>query len=226
MFSSSVRRAALTAPQIPIVSLSSATPRAATSQALSHRSRSHQRRCSSSKPPSPADGSKGVSQRQTVPPTAAQSGSDGEKKESTEFSRSSTQTEGSKVVAEGQTGRSDSEKSSAAEGGKKATSRSGRRKGSPKSDMKDEGMRNVPSVPSTQHVAPGRMFLALCFFIAYTNQRDRNLRFLLLLPPPPHFSHNGLPKASDRRPVQCNLQTTIKYKHKAFGSHFNLIKYT
>ncbi|CZR55224.1 uncharacterized protein PAC_05111 [Phialocephala subalpina] len=55
MFSSSVRRVASTAPSVPIApSLSCAAPRTAT---VSYRS--HQRRLSSSKPSSPADGSEG-----------------------------------------------------------------------------------------------------------------------------------------------------------------------
>lgn len=64
MFTSSVRRVALTTPQTPIASsLSSTAPRtAAASQALSYRS--HQRRCSSSKPSSPADGPKKVADGQ------------------------------------------------------------------------------------------------------------------------------------------------------------------
>ncbi|KAH8679903.1 hypothetical protein BGZ60DRAFT_428198 [Tricladium varicosporioides] len=79
MFSSSVRRVAFTAPSIPIASsFITSAPRATASQALSYRS--HQRRYSSSKPSSPADGSKGVAQGQTVPATPTQARQDGEKK--------------------------------------------------------------------------------------------------------------------------------------------------
>ncbi|TVY81606.1 hypothetical protein LSUE1_G005016 [Lachnellula suecica] len=67
MFSSSVRRVASTAPSTPIASsFSHSAHRAATSQALSYRS--HQRRYSSSKPSSPADGSRGVNNRREVLP--------------------------------------------------------------------------------------------------------------------------------------------------------------
>jgi hypothetical protein len=81
MFSSSVRRAALTAPQAPIAnSFTPTAPRTAVSQALSYRS--HQRRFSSSKPSSPADGSKGVAQGQELPAKPLQARPDGEKKSS------------------------------------------------------------------------------------------------------------------------------------------------
>ncbi|PVH76367.1 hypothetical protein DL98DRAFT_465051 [Cadophora sp. DSE1049] len=68
MISSSVRRAAFMAPQIPIVSsfyLSSIAPRTATtsSQLFSYR----QRRYSSSKPSSPADGSSGINEIAAAP---------------------------------------------------------------------------------------------------------------------------------------------------------------
>jgi hypothetical protein len=70
MFSSSVRRAASTAPPIPTASsFSNSAHRVAASQALSYRS--HQRRHSSSKPSSPADGSKGVTDGQGVAAAAA-----------------------------------------------------------------------------------------------------------------------------------------------------------
>lgn len=79
MFSSSVRRAALTTPPAPIVSsLSTAAPRAAASQTLSYQC--HQRRYSSSKPSSPADGSKGSAE--AVPAAPSQARPDGEKKSS------------------------------------------------------------------------------------------------------------------------------------------------
>jgi hypothetical protein len=120
MFSSSVRRAALTAPQTPIASsLASPAPRAAAAQALSYRC--HQRRFSSSKPSSPADGSKGVTQGEEVPATPAQARPDGEKKSSRTGKR-----KGKDVVANNTV------------------------KG------RDSAMQNLPSVPSTQHIAPAR----------------------------------------------------------------------
>jgi hypothetical protein len=67
MFSSSVRRAAFAAQPSPLVnSISTTGPRAVSTQALSYR-RTHQRRSSSSsKPPSPTDGPKGISDGQAV----------------------------------------------------------------------------------------------------------------------------------------------------------------
>ncbi|KAG9242474.1 hypothetical protein BJ878DRAFT_569300 [Calycina marina] len=66
MFSSSVRRVGLIAPQVPIIAtFTSSAPRAvAVSTALSYRS--HQRRLSSSKPSNPSDGSNGDSTGQNV----------------------------------------------------------------------------------------------------------------------------------------------------------------
>lgn len=81
MFSSSVRRvASTTTPSVPIASsFASCASRAAAAQALSYRT--HQRRYSSSKPSSPADGSKGVAQ--SGPAAAiAQKGSRGGRKKS------------------------------------------------------------------------------------------------------------------------------------------------
>ncbi|KAF7902268.1 hypothetical protein EAF00_002171 [Botryotinia globosa] len=82
MFSSSIRRAVLTAPPLPIIlPVHNVAPRAATSQALSFRS--HQRRLSSSsssKPSSPADRSKRVTEGQAVPASPSQARPDGEKK--------------------------------------------------------------------------------------------------------------------------------------------------
>ncbi|PQE29981.1 Duf1713 domain-containing protein [Rutstroemia sp. NJR-2017a WRK4] len=125
MFSSSVRRAAFTAPSTPTIPfISNATPRAITSHVLSYRC--HQRRLSSSKPSSPADGSKGVAEGQAVPASPSQARSNGEKK----------------------------------------ASRAGRRKGkdlSASSASKDEAMHNLPSVPSTSHIAPGQI-AASAFF--------------------------------------------------------------
>lgn len=126
MFSSSVRRAVLTAPPLPIIlPVHNVAPRAATSQALSFRS--HQRRLSSSsssKPSSPADGSKGVTEGQAVPASPSQARPDGEKK----------------------------------------AAKAGRRKAkdaSPGSANKADTMHNLPSVPSTSHIAPNREFSQL-----------------------------------------------------------------
>ncbi|KAL3423488.1 hypothetical protein PVAG01_05235 [Phlyctema vagabunda] len=165
MFSSSVRRAALQAPQIPFPSLSSVAPRAAASQALSHRS--HQRRCSSSKPSSPADGSNGISSGQSVPPGTVQAGAEGEKKKSADFSKANKAADGSKSAAEGRAApaetRSQSEKKSAAPAEKKTATRNPRRKNASKTEIKNEAMRNLPSVPSTQHVAPSQISVASFF---------------------------------------------------------------
>ena len=88
MFSSSVRRVASTAPPISTASsFSNSAQRAAASQALSYRS--HQRRYSSSKPSSPADGSKGVTDGQGVAAAAAHAPPEGEKK-STRSSKKKT----------------------------------------------------------------------------------------------------------------------------------------
>ncbi|TVY28299.1 hypothetical protein LHYA1_G003687 [Lachnellula hyalina] len=81
MFSSSVRRVASTATPIPTVSsFSNSAQRAVAAQALSYRS--HQRRYSSSKPSSPADGSKGVTHGQGEAAAAAPARPEGEKKAS------------------------------------------------------------------------------------------------------------------------------------------------
>ncbi|KAG9237363.1 hypothetical protein BJ875DRAFT_160576 [Amylocarpus encephaloides] len=107
MFSSSARRVASVAPSIPIATpLACSASRAATTQALSYRS--HQRRYSSSKPSSPADGSKGVSQ---VPAPVL------------------SKRVGKRKAKDG------------VSGGK----------------AKEESLHNVPSVPSTQHIAHPHM---------------------------------------------------------------------
>lgn len=78
MFTSSVRRAAFAAQPSPIAaSLATSVPRAVSTQSLS--CRPLQRRYSSSKPSSPADGSKGVAEG-SVPTTPAQTRSEGAKK--------------------------------------------------------------------------------------------------------------------------------------------------
>lgn len=120
MFSSSVRRVALTAPQNPHTpSLASSVPRAIATCGLSYRS--HQRRLSSSKPSSPADGSKGVAEGEAVS-AQAQARPSGEKKSSGTGKRK------------------------AKEGGSKATNKA-----------RGKAVQALPSVPSTQHIAPKRM---------------------------------------------------------------------
>ncbi len=87
MLSSSAWRAALSAQPSPvIVCVASSVPRTVATQALSYR-RSHQRRCSSSKPSSPADGSKRITEGQSVPAAPAQTRTDGEKKAAARSSR-------------------------------------------------------------------------------------------------------------------------------------------
>lgn len=71
MLPSSVRRVATTAPQSPAFATFLSGPRAAVT--LSGRPNCHQRRCSSSKPPSPDNGSKDISARQSVPASSAKS---------------------------------------------------------------------------------------------------------------------------------------------------------
>ncbi|CAG8956859.1 hypothetical protein HYFRA_00012314 [Hymenoscyphus fraxineus] len=111
MFSSSIRRVASKPPSIPIASsFASCASRAAAAHALS--TRIPQRRYSSSKPSSPADGSKGVAQ--SGPTTAiAQKGSRSSKKKN--------------------------------------------RDGNANGKGKEEPVDNLPSVPSTQHIAPNQI---------------------------------------------------------------------
>lgn len=119
MFSSSVRRAAFTAPPTPIASsfhLSSIAPRtAASSQVFSYR----QRRYSSSKPSSPADGSSGINEIAAAP-GKSKNKTDGEKKSKKK--------------------------------GKDTTAANSSAKG------RDESMRHLPSVPSTQHIPQLRTY--------------------------------------------------------------------
>ncbi|KAH6711525.1 hypothetical protein BKA61DRAFT_611142 [Leptodontidium sp. MPI-SDFR-AT-0119] len=127
MFSSSVRRAAFTAPPTPIASsfhLSSIAPRtAASSQVFSYR----QRRYSSSKPSSPADGSSGINEIAAAP-GKSKNKTDGEKKSKKK--------------------------------GKDTTAANSSAKG------RDESMRHLPSVPSTQHI-PQLQISASDFFSLY-----------------------------------------------------------
>jgi len=130
MFSSTVRRAASSAPQSSIASsLSGATPLAIASQALSYRC--HQRRFSSSKPSSPADGSKGVAEGQAVPaaPTKTRSKAKASKPRADGEQKSQASTKKTKDVAV----------SSTVKG-------------------RDESTLHLPSVPSTQHVTPMRKY--------------------------------------------------------------------
>lgn len=162
MFSSSVRRVAFTAPQVPLApSLTSSAPRAVATHALSYRS--HQRRLSSSKPSSPADGSKKVAGDEAVP-THTQARSAGDK-----------------------------------ESGEKKSSRTGKRKAKDNSSAyaakgRDQTFQSLPSVPSTQHIAPQRMFTRISHDKHKLMVYYRNLRFRLLLPPPPYFSYKQLPE--------------------------------
>ena len=141
MFSSSVRRVAFTAPQTPLApSLASSAPRAIATHGLSYRC--HQRRLSSSKPSSPADGSKGVSEGEAVP-THTQARPAGEKKSS-------------------RTG-----KRKAKDGATNLTAKG-----------RDKAFETLPSVPSTQHIAPQRMYRR----ISYDAHRSDVLqKFTLLL---------------------------------------------
>lgn len=87
MFSSSARRVVYSAQLSQVIGcVNSVVYRTAISQSISCR-RSHQRRPSSSKPSSPANGSKGISEGQTVPAGPAQTRSDGDKKPSARSSR-------------------------------------------------------------------------------------------------------------------------------------------
>ncbi|CZS99138.1 uncharacterized protein RAG0_07599 [Rhynchosporium agropyri] len=116
MFTSSMRRVAFTAPQTPIAStlhLSSIAPRTAT-QIFSCRQRRH----SSSKPSSPADGSRGVNEINSAP----------EKKSKKKVK----DTTAANLSAQG----------------------------------RDESMRHLPSVPSTQHI-PHLQICASDFFSLY-----------------------------------------------------------
>jgi hypothetical protein len=155
MFSSSARRAALTAPQTPIASsLTCIAPRTAATQALSYHS--HQRRLSSSKPSSPADGSKGVANGEEVPRALAQARPDEEKK----------------------------------------SSRTGKRKAKdvvPNAKARNGAFQNLPSVPSTQHIAPTRKLISICVSCCEDLTSYRNLCILIFLPPPTYLPTHALP---------------------------------
>ena len=168
MFSSTVRRAASSAPQTSIAnSLSSATPRAIVSQALSYRC--NQRRFSSSKPSSPADGSKGVAEGQAVPAAPAKARSKAKASKPRSDGEQKSQTKKAKDIAASATVKG-----------------------------RDESMLHLPSVPSTQHVTPLRKFVLCRFLLALTVFSCRNLRIRLLLPPPTDFHHEQLPQNSHR----------------------------
>jgi len=170
MFSSTVRRAASSAPQTSIAnSLSSVTPRAIVSQALSYRC--HQRRFSSSKPSSPADGSKGVAEGEAVPaaPTKARSKAKASKSRLEGEQKPQPSTKKAKDVAA----------SSTVKG-------------------RDESMLHLPSVPSTQHVTPLRKYSLYSLLLALTGFFCRNMRLCFLLPLPAHFHHEQLPQNSHR----------------------------
>jgi hypothetical protein len=87
MISSSFWRVATTAPQTQLPAyVTSTVPRCVATHSLSYR-RSHQRRYSSSKPSSPADGPKGIAEGQEVATAPAQGRTEGEKKASGRASR-------------------------------------------------------------------------------------------------------------------------------------------
>ena len=132
MISSSVRRVAFTSPPTPIASsIKASAPRIASSYSRSYRC--HQRRPSSSKPSSPADGSKGVADGQAVSAAPAQARPDSEKKSSRTSRRKAKDVVAHSTVK-----------------------------------VRDEAMQNLPSVPSTQHIAPNRK-LSLAFVLARNN---------------------------------------------------------
>ena len=130
MFSSTVRRAASSAPPSSIVSsLTNATPRAIVSQALPYCC--HQRRFSSSKPSSPADGSRGIADQPTVSAAPAKGGA--------------KKSAASKGKLAGEQKSSEQSKKKAKDVAAKATVKG-----------RDASMLHLPSVPNTQHVAPSR----------------------------------------------------------------------
>jgi hypothetical protein len=126
MFSSSARRVALTTSPAPIACIATAAPRAVASKALSYQS--HQRRLSSSKPSSPADGPKKIAESEAVAaaPSKSKGGSGGvEKVDKTRSSKKKA-----KYVSANSTVKS-----------------------------RDQSMLHLPSVPSTQHIAPKGRFI-------------------------------------------------------------------
>jgi len=126
MFSSSVRRVAFTAPQTPLTpSLTSSAPRAIATHSLSYRC--HQRRLSSSKPSSPADGSKGVAEGEAVP-THTQARPASEKKSSRTGKRKAKESASNYAAKDG-----------------------------------DKAFQSLPSVPSTQHIAPQQIYASAFF---------------------------------------------------------------
>jgi hypothetical protein len=87
MISSSARRVACSVQPTQIIGcVNSVAYRTVATQTLSYR-RSHQRRSSSSKPSSPANGPKGISEGQAVPAAPAQARQDGNKKPAARASR-------------------------------------------------------------------------------------------------------------------------------------------
>jgi hypothetical protein len=87
MISSSARRVTYSIQPSQIINcVNSAAYRTVATQTLSYR-RSHQRRASSSKPSSPANGPKGISEGQTLPAGPAQTRQDGDKKSGARTSR-------------------------------------------------------------------------------------------------------------------------------------------
>ena len=154
MFSSSVRRVGFIAPQIPIASFTNSAPRAAVSQALSYRS--HQRRLSSSKPSSPADGSNGVAAGQAVPAAPSQRLKD-KVKMGTEKKAGAERKAGMEKKEDGETKpqRKNKRKAKTAPTSSVANESEEATQTLPRS----KAMQNLPSVPSTHHIAPSRKYL-------------------------------------------------------------------
>jgi hypothetical protein len=173
MFSSTVRRAASSAPQTSIASsLSSTTPRATVAQALSYRC--HQRRFSSSKPSSPADGSKGIAEGQTVPAAPAKARPDREQK-SSRASRKKAKDVAANSTVKG----------------------------------RDESMLHLPSVPSTQHIAPMRKSLNL-WLLVILHPNEIPLQKSLPLPSSPSTDQSRLHIASLKA---SQMMPLLQYLH-------------
>jgi hypothetical protein len=160
MFSYSVRRVAFTTPQTPLApSRASSTPRAITTHGLSYRC--HQRRLSSSKPSSPADGSKGVAEGEAVPAH-------------------------SQAKTKAQTGPASEKKSAQTSKRKNYTAKG-----------KDKAFQALPSVPSTQHIAPQRMYTWIAFGL-----RGSDILQKFTLPLSSRSTAPSLSRAAFRRPLQ------------------------
>ena len=154
MFSSSVRRVGFIAPQVPIASFANSAPRAAVSQALSYRS--HQRRLSSSKPSNPADGSNGVAAGQNVPAAPSQ-----RLKEKVKIGAEKKAGADKKAGVE-----KNEDEETKAQRKYKRKAKSAPTSGTPNPSEepvqtlpRNKAIQNLPSVPSTHHIAPSRKYL-------------------------------------------------------------------